>query len=385
MSTEQKPNGVLPSQEIRSLVQSGGIVSTIPVPEDNIQPSSVDLRLGSVAYRVQGSFLPGRGARVQERLDKILMHEISMANPAVLEKGCVYIIPLLENLNLPDGISGRANPKSSTGRLDVFTRLITDFGVEFEEIPAGYAGPLYVEVVPLSFSIRVRQGDRLNQLRLFRGQSNKMDEDAYRQDEDEILAYDKDGNPAEAVLKDGLRFSVDLGGVGEHDVIGFRSHKNTKVVDLANVDFYDPLEFWEPVYSPASGSIVLNPDEFYILISKERVRIPKDYAAEMVAYDSAFGEFRVHYAGFFDPGFGYGTGDMMGSRAVLEVRSHEVPFFIEDGQVVGRLVYEHLTEEPDKLYGVDIGSSYQGQDLALGKHFKSWEDRLLGHPAPSGS
>jgi dCTP deaminase len=281
-------------------------------------------------------------------------------------------VPLMEELNLPADISGKANPKSTTGRLDVFTRLITDYGSEFERVPAGYKGTLYTEIVPRTFSIVVEQGARLNQLRLRRGNPPPSDSELERLHEQETLVYTENLSPGDALISNkSLWLSVDLSGDEGSDIIGYKARHNTALIDLHRINHYEPLEYWEPIHRTRSRSLVLDPDDFYILASKERVRIPHSFAAEMVPYDPSVGEFRIHYAGFFDPGFGYGADDIKGTHAVLEVRSHEVPFLLEDGQVVGRLVFERLLSAPTKIYGQGIGSSYQHQRLALSKHFRS--------------
>jgi len=298
------------------------------------------------------------------------MHDIDISNPAVLEKGCVYIIPLLEELRLPRDISGKANPKSTTGRLDIFTRLITDYGDEFERVPPGYKGKLYVEVVPRTFSILVSQGMSLNQLRFLRGNPTSSDKEHRELDENEALVFLHDDSRGAPTIKDGLWISVDLKGTDNSSIIGYKAKRHAPLIDLARVNYYHPLEFWDFILRPDDNRLVLDPDEFYILVSKEKIRIPSTYAAAMVAYDPSVGEFRIHYAGFFDPGFGYGSDDIAGTRAVLEVRTHEVPFLIEDGQPVGRLVYERLLAKPTRTYGLGIGSSYQSQGLSLSKQFK---------------
>jgi dCTP deaminase len=282
----------------------------------------------------------------------------------------VYIVPLQEELSLPENYSGKANPKSSTGRLDVFIRLITDYGVAFEEIREGYRGKLYAEIVPLTFEVLVREGTRLNQLRLRRGNPPSTDKMLFDLHEREPIVYFRDAEPAEPVISDGLKLSVDLEGVDGADIVGYRARKDAPPIDLAKVDYYDPQAFWEPLYRNASRSIVLAPGDFYILTSKEKVSVPPDSAAEMLPFDPSVGEFRVHYAGFFDPGFGWSSERPTGSHAVLEVRSHEVRSLLEDGQIVGRLNYERLLALPTKLYGGDIGSAYQSQKLTLSKHFK---------------
>jgi len=363
--------GVLPAQKIKELIAAGYLSATEEIQDAQIQPASCDLRLGPVAYRVRASFLPGWHSSVARKIEDLRMHEIDLSQPAVLERGCVYIVPLMESLRLPPEISGRANPKSTTGRLDIFTRLLTDYGTEFERIEAGYKGGLYVEIVPRTFSVVVGQGTKLNQLRFIRGIDHPpSDMQLNKLDKKETLVYLKDGQAKDAYISEGLRISIDLEGIQGSELVGYRAKRHSPLIDLSRIDHYDPFEFWEPIRAPKTKSIVLNPDDFYILLSKEKLRIPPDYAAEMVAYDPSVGEFRIHYAGFFDPGFGYGNDDIKGTHAVLEIRSHEVPFLLEDGQVVGRLIYEQLLGRPEKVYGAGIGSSYQGQGLSLSKQFK---------------
>ena len=357
------------------MVAAGQIRSRTAVLADQIQPSSIDLRLGSEAFRVRASFLANGAATITSKLEQYRLHTIDLTRPAVLEKGCVYIVPLQEELALPADISGKANPKSSTGRLDIFTRLITDEGRQFEIVPAGYQGRLYAEVVPRTFSVVVRQGERLSQLRLFQGDYAPSDALLRELESEESLVYLPDETRGEANIQNGLRLSVDLAGddadgVGSN-IIGYRAKKHAPLIDLARVQHYDLEEFWDPIRCNDSHTLILDPEDFYILASRERVRIPAQYAAEMVPFDATIGEFRIHYAGFFDPGFGYGSGDINGTRAVLEVRSHEVPFIMEDGQIVASLVFERLLERPRLLYGEGIGSSYQRQGLKLSKHFKT--------------
>jgi len=366
--------GILPYQALKELIRTREIMAPDPIGEAQIQPASIDLRLGRHAYRVRASFLPGEGFTVRDKIDLFGMHKIDLAEGAVLEKGCVYIVPLMEHLALSSRVAGLANPKSSVGRLDIFTRLIIDRATEFDRVPAGYEGPLYAEISPRTFSIVVRPGTRLSQLRLRRGSPAYSDAELFRLQETEHL-IDK---PLEArQVQRGLPVSVDLAGgsgAGESgdQLIGFRAKKHAALVDLDRIAHYEPLDFWEPIAPTRERAIILNPDDFYVLASKEAVSVPPDHAAEMVAYDTLVGEFRVHYAGFFDPGFGHAAQKAQGTRAVLEVRSHDVPFMVEDGQLVGRLVYERLTDIPDKLYGSQIGSSYQRQGLQLSKQFKPY-------------
>lgn len=363
-------NGVLSSQSIHELIRTGHILPEEPIAEEQIQPASIDLRLGSVAYRVQASFLPGPSSTVMKKMQTLLMNEIDLTRPVVLEKGCVYIIPLMERLNLPGGISAKANPRSTAGRLDLFTRLITDYGVEFERVAKGYKGSLYAEVVPRTFSIIVHEGTKLNQLRFMRGNPPTSDAKLMEVHKEEILVYVDEDRPSKPSINRGLQISVNLHGNDHLDIIGYKAKKNTPAIDFEKIDYYDPLEFWDLVLSPKMNGIILNPGDFYILGSKEKIRIPSTFAAEMIPFDPSLGEFRIHYAGFFDPGFGYGRNDIKGTPAVLEVRAHEVPFLIEDGQKVGRLIYIRLLEPPDKVYGTEIGSAYQRQILALSKQFK---------------
>lgn len=355
--------GVLPSQQIEQLIEDGQIRLDAPLAEGQVQPASLDLRLGKVAYRVRASFLAGSGRRVADRLDEFEMHRIDLSDGAVLEKGCVYLVPLMEQLALSDGIQAVANAKSSTGRLDLLTRTITDGGEEFDRIPAGYSGPLYAEICPRSFSVLVRPGQRLNQIRFRRGQAVL---------DDAALSTLNAATPlvsGTAVIDEGLGFSVDLR-PETGTLVGYRSKPHTGLIDLDRIGAYDPAEFWEEVRSN-DGRIILDPGAFYILVSREAVTIPPECAAEMAPYLAMVGEFRVHYAGFFDPGFGFAEAGGAGSRGVLEVRCHEAPFVLEHGQVVGRLVYEKMSERPATLYGAGIASNYQGQGLKLSKHFRA--------------
>jgi Deoxycytidine deaminase len=365
----QHTTGTFPSQMIRQLISTGKIRSPIEIEEEQIQPASIDLRLGPVAYRVQASFLPGKHSTVASKVRDLQMAEIDLRKPAVLEKGCVFIVPLLEEVSLAANTVAKANPKSTTGRLDVFTRLITDFGTEFEWVPAGYSGKLYAEIVSRTFSVTVVMGTKLNQLRFVRGTPRGGDQMLVDLDEKDNLVYDED-IPAAANIKQGLRISVDLVGSEDSDVVAHKARKNAPAVDLSKKDFYHPSEFWEVIQAPRQKRIILDPGDFYLLSSREKVRVPPTVAAELVPYDPSMGELRIHYAGFFDPGFGYGSSDILGTKAVLEVRAHEVPVAIEDRQIIGRLVYSRMMGCPDKIYGTSIGSTYQRQASMLSKQFK---------------
>jgi dCTP deaminase len=360
---EMTATGVLPDSAIRQLMVAGGLTADPAILDAQVQPASLDLRLGTVAYRVRASFLAGHGRSVADRIAEFEMHRVDLTDGAVLEKGCVYVIPLAERLALPAGITAVANAKSSTGRLDLLTRTITDGGAEFDRIPEGYHGPLYAEVCPRSFSVLVRAGQRLNQIRFRKGQAMLTDADLTALHAKEPLVS------GEAVISEGLGFSVDLH-PATGTLVGYRAKPHTGVVDLDRIGHYPARDFWEEVHSD-DGRIILDPGAFYILVSREAVTIPPDFAAEMAPYLAMVGEFRVHYAGFFDPGFGHAMAGGAGSRGVLEVRCHEAPFVLEHGQVVGRLVYERMQTRPDRLYGTGIASNYQGQGLKLAKQFKA--------------
>lgn len=375
-SADGVTTGILPDRDITKLIAGGRITAEGGVDASQVQPASLDLRLGKVAWRVRASFLPGKASTVQAKIDRLKMHQIDLTKPVVLEKGCVYIAELMEELKLPADIAGYANPKSSTGRLDIFTRLITDCGAEFEGVAAGYKGKLYVEIMPHTFSVLAQQGTRLNQIRFVRGNPPPSDTKLTELDQTMKLVYSDTEVPLPAMIKNGLWISVDLEGDASNGIIGYRAKHHAPLIDLSKINHYDPLDFWEPIARNADRSLVLSPDDFYILVSRERVRIPNSHAASMVPYDPSVGEFRIHYAGFFDPGFGYGASNLTGARAVLEVRSHDVPFMIEHGQEVGRLIYERLLGEPEKIYGVNIGSNYQSQGLKLSKQFKPLELRV---------
>lgn len=358
------PEGILPVQAVRDLIASGALKSEAPFEAGQLQPASVDLRLGPRAYRVRASFLPGPGGRVAERLDDLKLHAFDVTDGAVLETGCVYVVPLLESLALPQAIAASANPKSSTGRLDVFTRVIADGVPAFDLVPAGYAGPLYAEICPQTFPIVVREGSKLSQLRFRQGNPRESDE-ALRQ----LQAKETLVSGAKADIHDGIALSVDLAGDGG-GLVGYRAKRHTGVVDVDAPGACAIADYWEPVRADARRRLILDPDQFYILASKEAVHIPPTHAAEMMPFNPLVGEFRVHYAGFMDPGFGHSAAGGAGSRVVLEVRSHTVPFILEDGQIIGRLVYERMTEVPETLYGRDLGSHYQAQGLKLSKHFR---------------
>ena len=356
--------GILPAHGIADMLREKQIWASGGVVDDQIQPASLDLRLGETAYRIRASFLPGASGRVADKLQELAYHQIDLTAGAVLETGCVYLVPLMEALALPERTQAFANPKSSTGRIDVFTRLITDFGTEFDKVAAGYKGHLYLEVSPRTFPVLVRAGSRLSQIRFRRGAASHSDT--------ELKAlHDAVGlvnGPAN--ISDGLGLSIDLNGADDSGLVGWRGKRHAGLIDVDRPGGLEVSHYWEPVYNQGVAQIILDPDEFYILASREAVTIPPTHAAEMMPFNPLVGEFRVHYAGFFDPGFGAGEAGGKGARAVLEVRSREVPFMLEHGQIIGRLVYERLTDVPETLYGQMPGSNYQAQGLKLSKHFR---------------
>lgn len=356
-------SGILSDFDINILFEQGMIKTKKPFVEDQIQPASLDLRLGYKAYRVQASFMPGKDKTVQEKLSSLKMHEIDIQNGAVLETGCVYIVELLERLSLPENISALTNPKSSTGRLDIFTRVISDGAQEFDKIPFQYDGPLYLEISPRTFPILVRTGSRLSQIRFRQGYSVYGSDLQTLHEEYQLVS-----DPQPNIGVNGLALTVDLCG-NESGLIGYRGKRHTSVIDVDLIKNYSVADFWEPLYQHGQKNLILDPREFYILVSREAVHVPPHCAAEMTPFDPLVGEFRVHYAGFFDPGFGSCEAGGHGSKAVLEVRSHEIPFILEHGQMIGRLVYEKMLNRPKELYGLGGKSHYQAQGLKLSKHF----------------
>ncbi|MFZ2302297.1 MAG: 2'-deoxycytidine 5'-triphosphate deaminase [Gallionella sp.] len=385
--------GILPSQKIEEMLGSGEIMGTelelekndvdvlAKIDDDQVQPASIDLRLGKYAYPVDTSFLPGKGMKVLEKMrqldNRFDAFGIDLSKGAVLEKGRVYVIPLLEAISLKSDVAAFANPKSSTGRLDILTRLIADEATSFDQVSEGYKGGLFIEVAPRSFSVVVKTGTRLNQLRFRRSRGEEAKSIPAAEwkkllDEGQIVDSSDHETNAKSIKTGMLPFTVDLQGSGkENEIIGYRAKKHARRIDLERRD-YDPLDFWEPIRFHKTSSLILDPDEFYILMTKEAIAVPPEYAAEMLPYDTRAGEFRVHYAGFFDPGFGWNArlNKAGSSRGVLEVRSHEVPFLLEHGQTVGWLRYERMAARPELLYGQDINSNYQGQSLKLAKQFR---------------
>ena len=374
-------SGVLAYQDVKAAVRRGWITSSVPLEERQFQPASLDLRLGTVAYQLRASFLPFRKT-IRQRLSRrqidftdpdLVIDTISLEHGATLQRDVIYLVELLESLDLPPSLRGRSNPKSTTGRLDIFTRIVTDNTPRFDEIEPGYRGPLFVEISPRSFPIRVQTGVSLSQLRLVRGESAMSDDELRVAYAVHPLLYNDEDQPipAEEAIRDGgLCMGVDLSGRKTDGIIGYKAHANPQALDLGRVDFYDPLEFWEPIHDRNRDAYILEANRFYILVSKERIRVPPELAAEMNVYDISAGEIRTHYAGFFDPGFGFGDGRLLGTKVVMEVRAREVPVVLYDGQTLFTVRLERLTRRPERVYGAALGSSYQDQTLTLSKHFK---------------
>ena len=386
ISASRPAGRVLPAQQLREAIADGWIsAGDYRILPDAIQPASLDLRLGEFAWALRCSFLPDTESRVEAKLDDIAFQRVDLRDGATLERDRPYLIPLVERLDLPADIRAKANPKSSTGRLDVFTRVITDRNHRFDEIQTGYRGRLYLEVVPRSFAIYVRQGLALNQLRLSSGDATLDDQELIGLHEQFPLLY-LDSHPlreTELSISGGLFLSVDLAAGPADRVVGYRAKKNSLPIDLGKIRSYRWNDFWEPVYPEAGSRIVLEPEIFYLLLSAEGVCIPPDYAAEMLAYDPTAGELRSHYAGFFDPGFGFDPhNDRHGSRAALEVRARDVPFMVEHRQPICKLAYERMAAAPDLLYGQEAGSNYQGQVTMLSKHFREQTAAAGEHPDP---
>lgn len=359
------PDGILNDEDIQHLYADRTLLAASPFVQNQVQPASLDLRLGKAAWRVRASFLPGPGRNVRDRIDELALHEIDLGNGAVLETNCVYIVCLEESLNLPKGLSASTNPKSSTGRIDVFTRIITDGTHVFDQIPDGYSGPLYAEISPRTFPVLVRRGSRLAQIRFRSGNSVLNDEELRALHASQTLVASDTPH-----ISGGVSLSIDLKG-NDDGLIGYRAKRHTGLIDIDQEQACKVLDYWEPLYTREHASLILDPNEFYILASREAVHVPPNHAAEMVPFDPLVGEFRVHYAGFFDPGFGHSASGGAGARAVLEVRSHEVPFIVEHEQIIGHLIYERMAHQPQILYGQGIGSNYQGQLLKLSKHFQT--------------
>lgn len=362
----ENDRGILAAHQIEALQASGALVARPALDLAQLQPASLDLRLSSRAWRMRASFLPGPQRTVADCIGRLALHEIDLAAEAVLETGCVYVAELAESLALAPEMAASANPKSSTGRIDVFTRVIADRAREFDQIEPGYHGPLFAEISPRTFPILARAGSRLSQIRFRRGGARLDDEAHWALHRKERLV-----TSAEPSIAGGVAISVDLAGFDGDGTVGYRAKRHTGLIDVDKIGAQDASEFWETLRVGRRRELVLDPGEFYILASKEAVRVPADHAAEMTPFDPLVGEFRVHYAGFFDPGFGLAEAGGEGSRAVLEVRSHDVPFILEDGQIVGRLVYERMAQTPHSLYGAGLGSNYQAQGLKLSKHFRA--------------
>ena len=365
--------GVLPAQLLREALAAGWLqADPWQIPASSVQPASLDLRLGEHAWALRCSFLPDSDSTVEEKIEDLAFERIDLRDGATLERDRPYLVPLIERLALPPEIRAKANPKSSTGRLDVFTRVLSDRSHRFDEVAAGYQGTLYLEVVPRTFAIRVKTGLALNQVRLMAGDGRLDDLETARAPRPHSAAVPRlpaAGRRASCRCRT-VCSSASTCRATPTAIVGYRAKKNSLPIDLTGTETLRWRDYWEPVHPERGGRIVLEPEIFYLLLSAEGVGIPPTHAAEMLAYDPTAGELRTHYAGFFDPGFGYSRdGPPQGSRAALEVRARDVSFMVEHRQPVCKLAFERMAEAPDVLYGKDIGSSYQGQLTMLSKHF----------------
>ena len=390
-------NGILNRDHIAQAINKGYITSKDKIDDKQIQPASLDLRLGHRGFRLKASFLPGPKGKVEPKAKSLSLHSFELKDAMMLEANCTYLIELAESLALPKNISAIANPKSSTGRIDVFVRLITDYGHYFDSAQAGYHGKLWLEITPRSFGIIIHPHSLLAQLRLRRGRpafDNYRLNDLHKRQSlafvkhDSAQSYKGQAHKGRSWqdemalnINNGLLLSVDL--LGRDGLCGYRAKSYTPMIDIDRVNHYAIDDFWDEMTPPKNGRLILEPDRFYILASREAVRIPPSHSAQMVAFDSQIGEFRAHYAGFFDPGFGFACDG--GAHAVLEIRSRETAFFLEDGQTIGRLIFERLLEplgQTQSHYDQLSSAHYQGQGLALSKHFavKAQSDATIPNP-----
>ena len=354
-------NGSLTFDDYKKLIKDKEI-ETKDFNQSRVQPSSMDLTLSNECYELRYSFLSPKG-KIRNKLKTLSIKRYDLTNGLVFKKNHTYLVRLNEKLNLNSPIKGKCNPKSSTGRLDIFCRVILDYTDEYEKVPYGYSGDIFLEVTTRAFDIFLTKGDSLNQMRLTNISNDFIrDEDLRKFHNNEAIIFDQNDYLLKPNISSGLKISVDLS--SKDQIIAYKAKKKSPKLIFSKKHIHDPRKYWEFIKKD-NGNLTIFPNEFFILKSKQKIRIPKTMAAEMVPYDTSIGDFRVHYAGFFDPGFG----DRNGSYAVLEVKTHEVPFNIEDGQYIARLIFENLNKNTDFTYGSKINSNYQNQELALSKHF----------------
>ena len=329
-----------------------------------IQPSSLDLTLSEECYEIEASFL-SPNHNIRDKLNNIINKKIDLNEVYIFKKNITYIVRLNEKLNLKNDIFGKCNPKSSTGRLDIFCRAILNFSDEYEKIPLNYNGEIFLEITPRSFNIALIKGDSLNQMRLIYQNHDYVDDESLHNFHNiDPIIFDEFGNTNVADISSGLKISVDLKKINKTSA--YIAKDNAPVLHYDKINSHKVADFWDTIKTK-DDYLIIKPGKFYILKSKQKIRIPKTMAGEMKPYDTGIGDFRVHYAGFFDPGFG----DPFGSYAVLEVKTNEVPFILNDGQVIAKIQYEKLNKETKVVYGSNIKSNYQNQELALSKHFEA--------------
>ncbi|MBI29421.1 MAG: 2'-deoxycytidine 5'-triphosphate deaminase [Pelagibacteraceae bacterium] len=365
MKKKEIKNGALAYQNYKFLIENNIINSNNRIPDESIQPASIDLRLGNFAYRVSSSFLT-INKTVEDRIKNFIIDKIDISQGHLFKKNQIYIVEVQESLNLDSKLSGKCNPKSSTGRLDILSRVISDYSSEYEVIKPGYKGKIYLEITSKTFNIVFTEGDKLSQLRLRKNNIvTTNDRELIGLHKLSPLLYNKNHKAIKPLINNGLKITAAV--FNDDEPIAYKAKKDSPEIFFNKLRFHNKKDYWVSINKTKKNSLIIEPNEFYILKSKEKIKISRNLAAEMIPYDSEIGEFRAHYAGFFDPGFG---NEMKGSHAVLEIKTYEVPFAVEDGQIIARLIFEKLAEEPTKIYGEGIKSNYQNQGLALSKHFR---------------
>ncbi len=360
-------HGTLPDEGIAALIEAEAIASGSGIDGTQVQPASLDLSLGEAAWWMPGSVLPLPGEPVEALLERFARCRLDLSRPEVFVRGQVYVVRLDERLALPEGLAAYANGKSSIGRIDVQTRVLTDENPRYDKVPPGYRGPLYLEVIPKSFDIRVRAKDRLNQAIFYRDR-RRLGAAALAEVHGRCPLVRAPGEGLAGFRRNsGLLLTLDL----EQPVVGWVAKRSLEPIDLAQVHFHDPSEYFDPIPKPRRGALFLSREAFYIFSTHERVVVPPELAAEMLPYDTSAGEFRAHYAGFFDPGFGWGAaGELGGTPAVLEVRPYEDDLLVRHRQPVCKMAFEQLTAAPRQLYGQGQSHYAEQRGPRLSKYFE---------------
>ncbi len=350
--------GALVYQDYLKLIKKNYIINET-IDQNQIQPASLDLSLSEECYEIKHSFLSHK-TTVRRKLKDLIIKKINLNKEFIFKKDKTYIVKLNESLNLKNNIFGHCNPKSSTGRLDIFCRTIVDFAEEYEKIPNNYQGEIFLEITSRSFDVAFKKGNCLNQLRLIMGNQYYLSDEQLKKIKTKLKITNFKKNTLK--INNGVKISVDL---SNSKTIAYVAKNNTPVLKFSKIKSHKINDFWKAIKN-IDNSLLIEKNKFYILKSKEKVIIPDNLAGEMIPYDTGIGDFRAHYAGFFDPGFGMPNG----TYAVLEVKTNEIPFLLEDGQTIARIKYEKLNKNSNIVYGKDIKSNYQNQGLKLSKHFK---------------